>query len=351
MKKAKILVLILLTLISLTGCARNKTAKVTKSEEEKFIAYENAIALEEVREAKANLIDAGKKYEANTKTYYEELKAIKTKNDFTNQFEKLYEKLDYDNLSKIEKDFLDYNVWWLFASDISENYEITKAWKIGYDGYTNTTLSEKEYTALVFEYKYGDKTNYYFMAMNNLKTDKTKLRTVVDYSNKTSWMPIDPVNDNGTYKNQYKDEATSSFDGEKYGIISSDELAKLNTKFQTMFNFITKYQKDYNVYKEKHAKCNTRSAAISVAEKSRNYNTYMYSVKGKFHKVNRCEQTNTSVVQEDSDNYVIQLSGTCNGYTDVYNDDFNIAYYDIKIAVSKFDCETTSKGLNVDLKY
>ena len=355
--KKKILLIICfgIIMISLAGCGSKEknNKKESTTEEAKEIKYETAILNEEVTNIKKEMIDSALDYEKNTKYYYNAMKSLTENNEYASQFVEVYDNLHYDEITKLEKDVLDYMVWNIFYQSIKEEVKIIKIWEIGYNGLKKKELQEKDFTGIVIEYNIGEENNRFLLGLNYINDKQERKRGFAQYDNSSqiSYLPIDQNSSTGIYKNKYKDEIISALDGETYNLLTEEEINNINQNTKEIFNFLTKYHADYAEQIALKSKCSGSYEAISVAKTSNTYTSYLSSVKRSFHKILNCEQTNSSATEEFDEYFIVTINGTCSGYTDIYNEDFNIAKFDMEIKVNKYDCSTSGKGYDSDLKY
>lgn len=263
-------------------------------------------------------------------------------NEYSKKYKLLYEKIQYDNMSDLNKDIIDSLYMKIFWSNKNvSSLDIVKIYQIGYVPNEDTKL-------ILIHVKCNNQDMY----LEHLKTD--------NYNNATSYNTTSLFNQSYSI-NMKLNEETLEYHGD------SNLIKKLNGKTLLLYDNDEVITKDVNDFlnflldtrKEIDSKNNqsdiecTKLTESEVKNKVSNSSTHslnISSTKNEFHKVNLCNDTDIQINDKGS-HYNIIIKGTCNGYTDSYDDDFNILYYTYEYNLIKSNCQINVINTKTKWKY
>lgn len=375
-KTFKLLILITILFI-IVGCDNKQDKKDTEiieniNTEELYLESIKSSKIEKLMgnlEIKSNL----GKYGFSSKQYYEELKKIydEENNEYAYRFIKEYEKIGYDSLSLGERDAVDYILKQLFKrKEIVKEFDIKNIWLIGYDNHNsledvdesgvglllNLVITKRESEVPDFEF---------YVYIKYCPSEKENVFNEYDiHLNVGDKLPLDTKLSSGKVKNKnytylgLKNRFDSLYN-KKFVKLSEEDLNKIKEKMRGVLDVSTKYLYDRETLIEEHnffdkktnisGECNTTSKAESAIRAD--FENQLKSVKSRFNTVRKCEITHMEKSSDSDRSYSYEVKGNCSGYTDSYNQDYNIMTFDLRLTVNKSNCSVWGNVTNSKMKY
>lgn len=372
----KKVLLIIIMLFVISGCDKEiKPTEETAQPVNKEKLYKESIKDTNVETLIKKVVNSDL-YSNNSKLYYDQLKDIyiKNNNEYASRFISEYKKIDYDSLSNLEKNIFDCEFRESFdVKEIVKKIEIKNVWQIGFDDFKEDSL-DKNVSGLFIEYFITKSDAHDENAVEETYTlydfyrvyidQKTnKLETVNKIFPSDGFLPVNVKKAKGKVdynlnKNSLYYKYFVVFDKKEYKKVDDEIINNLNTKVQSTMDVLTTYfydrqtmisSKEFDNNPKVSGSCDSATKAESAIRIE--FQNQLSSVKGKFKKIISCEITNITKKGEYSDHFSYIVNGTCKGYTDNYDQNYNIATFDLDLSVYRNNCGVFGSAKNIKMRY